>query len=197
MTRRLIPIALLAALLVAAGGYSLARSRPPSFHGTVLEGEDAAPGFALTDHTGTPRTLADYRGHAVLLFFGFTHCPDVCPLTLDRIRRALAELDEDQSAGVRVLLVTVDPARDTPAVLADYVRRFGQNVVGLTGDETALAAVRKGYGVHLAPGAHPGHPVVHSDAIYGIDREGRLRVLLRTDADETKLADDVAALLRL
>ena len=179
-------------LLLLAG---CAAEGAPRFHGTTLENPAPAPSFALTAHTGAPANLYNFRGQPVLLFFGFTHCPDVCPLTLTRLSRVL-EAVGPRGDRVHVLLVTVDPARDTPAVLADYVRRFGPQVTGLTGNPEALAGVRNAYGVHTQHGGmHPG--ISHTDAIYGIDRQGNLRVVIAPDAPEEQMRDDVRTLLRL
>jgi len=184
-----------------------------AFHGTVFPGVEQAPEFTLTDHEGQLRSLSDHRGETVLLFFGFARCPDVCPLTLARLERALDELG-GRADRARVLLVSVDPEHDTPAVLADYVARFGPRVVGLTGDEELLAAIRREYGVYAesfpSTGAHRDHlpdapggeasdapMVMHTDAVFGIDRRGRLRVLLHPDGPEDELRADLRTLLAL
>ena len=168
----------------------------PRFHATALESPAPAPDFALTSHAGTPAKLSDFQGRPVLLFFGFTHCPDVCPLTLTRLGRVLESLGS-RGERVQILLVTVDPDRDTPAALADYVRKFGPQVTGFTGPADALARVRADYGAHTQRGGgmHPG--ISHSDAVYGIDREGKLRVVIAPDAPEEQIRDDVRTLLRL
>lgn len=197
-------------LLVVLAIFAVALPRPearasaPAFHGTPYNPPAPAPAFTLTAHTGVEVSLADYRGDPVLLFFGFTHCPDVCPMTLSRLSRILGDLGEE-AVDVRVLLVTVDPERDTPAVLAEYVKQFGPRVTGLTGDSGALRRIREEYGVYAAPrpatpGTHPaGSPseMAHTDAIFGIDREGRIRVLMHPDAPEEQLRDDIRALPRL
>lgn len=169
-----------------------------AFHGTAYPEPEPAPGFELTDHRGEVARLEDFRGRTVLLFFGFTHCPDVCPLTLARLSQALEALGA-RAADARVLLVSVDPERDTPEVLARYVERFGRQVTGLTGAAEALAELRRAYGVYAAPQAgHDGHPMlVHTTAVFGIDRQGRLRVLLRAEGPEEELRADIARLLRL
>lgn len=167
------------------------------FNGTTYEPPALAADFTLTDHEGRTVSLADFRGQGVLLFFGFTHCPDICPLTLSRLSRILADLDAD-TADVRVLLVTVDPARDTPAVLADYVARFGPHVRGLTGDSASIAGVLAAYAAyaqhHTDPAGH--HQVSHSTAVFGIDRAGQIRVLLPMEQGEAIVAADIRALLR-
>ncbi|HEX5725138.1 MAG TPA: SCO family protein [Longimicrobiaceae bacterium] len=177
----------LVAGLAGFGAYRLAAG-PPAFHGTTYQPPRAAPEFSLTDHDGRPVTLATYRGEPVLLFFGFTHCPDVCPLTLNRLARV--------AGGARILLVTVDPARDTPAALRAYAARFGERVTGLTGEPAALERARAGYGAFAEP-AHGGHGMLaHTPVVYGIDRRGVLRVVISESATEAQVADDVRTLAR-
>lgn len=186
-----------AALLALAGAAYLAVPRRPVFHGTTYDEATAAPGFTLVDHTGRRATLADFRGKPVLLFFGYTHCPDVCPLTMGKLARITSSLGS-RAEDLRILLVTTDPERDTPAALAAYVRRFTPQAVGLTGDSTALRQAFKGYGVYTLPDEHGGHgTMTHSQAVYGIDREGRLQVVMDPGTREEELRDDVRALLSL
>ena len=175
-----------------------------AFHGTTYEDTGPAPDFALTDHTGREVTLASFRGHPVLLFFGYTHCPDICPLTLARLQRSVRALGS-RGEDVRVLLVTNDPARDTPPVLKAYVARFGPQVVGLTGDSASVARAMAGYGAYTLPsgaGAHGDHApktpaIPHSAVVYGIDRQGRLQVVMSEGTKQEWLDDDVKALARL
>ena len=194
--------------VVAAAGIALRPSAAPRFHGTTYTEVAPAAEFSLVDHDGRPVSLRSYRGAPVLLFFGYTRCPDICPTTLSRLTRAIEAADAE---GVRVLLVTVDPAHDTPAELAAYARRFGPAVVGLTGDSAALAQARAGYGAYVAAmpaapaaGAHAAHgdhataaKTVHSGVVYGIDRRGNLQVVIPDDATPEHLADDVRTLSRL
>lgn len=185
------------ALAALAGAAYLAVPRPPAFHGTTYDQVTAAPGFALTGPAGGRVTLDDFRGTPVLLFFGYTHCPDVCPLTLAKLARVTRSLGS-RGEEVRIVLVTTDPERDTPEVLSGYVRRFTPRAVGLTGDSTALRRAFRGYGVYTLPDAHGGHgEMVHSSAVYGIDREGRLQVVMDAGTREEELRDDVRALLSL
>lgn len=186
-------------VLVGMGALQVARRLiPPDFHATAYEPPETALDFALTEHTGRTLRLSDLRGRAVLLFFGYTHCPDVCPLTLNTLRSALDSIGAGADEA-RVVLVTVDPARDTPAVLASYVTRFGPGVSGLTGPQETLRKVYTAFGVgaQTVPGEH-GHPtVMHTSGIYGIDREGRIRVLLRPDNPRAELEADLRTLIRL
>jgi protein SCO1 len=207
-------VVVMVAVIVAAA--VAAAPRPaPRFQGTTYTEVLPAAEFALTDHNGRPVSLRSYRGAPVLLFFGYTHCPDVCPLTLDKLTRAL-RTGGRRTRDVRILLVTLDPARDTPAALKAYAARFGPAVVGLTGDSAALARARQGYGAYTAevpaqPAAHahgahaPAPPAdvaaamktVHSGAVYGIDRRGNLQVVISDAATVEQVVHDVRILARL
>ncbi len=201
-------LAVAAAALVAVAALWTAMPRPAAVHGTTYEPVAPAPEFRLTDHDGRSVSLAELRGRPVLLFFGYTPCPDVCPLTLQRLARAVKALGGDAD-DVRVLLVTVDPARDTPAVLKAYAARFGPFVTGLTGAPEELERARRGYGAYVAEragaGEHAGHgaprtslaEMVHSSVVYGIDREGNLRVVISDPATGDEVRDDVRTLARL
>jgi protein SCO1 len=198
----------MAAVIVAVGVFASPAS-PPRFHGTTYTEVLPAAEIALTDHHGRPATLESFRGHPVLLFFGFTHCPDVCPLTLAKLVRAVEHAGRP-ARDARILLVTVDPERDTPEALRAYAARFGEKVLGLTGDTLALERARKGYGAYVVqappPGAHAGHAghpapeagrTIHSSVVYGIDRRGDLRVVIPETATPGEMAADVRTLSRL
>ena len=137
-----------------------------------------APDFTLTDQDGRPYTLSAHRGHAIALFFGYAHCPDVCPTTLAALARAKRKLGP-AGASFDVALVTVDPARDTPATLKRYVRLFDPAFVGLTGTEAQLDPVYAAYHVYhqiaSGNGSANGYVVMHSSAIQFISPGGRLR----------------------
>jgi protein SCO1 len=130
--------------------------------------------FKLTDQDGKPITEQDLKGHPFLVFFGFTHCPDVCPTTLfevSEIFRALGPSAKD----ARALFITVDPERDTPAVLKDYLSSFDPRVVGVTGDPAAIAAVEKSYRVYAkkVPTDGGGYTMDHTALVYLMDKDGR------------------------
>ncbi len=196
-------ILLAGAFVLLTGVALLAMLRPglsggiTAFHGTAYEPPEPAPEFALVDHTGRLTALSDYRGRAVLLFFGFVNCPDVCPLTLTRLSRAVESLGP-RAGEIQIVLVTVDPERDTPEALAAYVERFGPGVIGLTGEPKMLEEMRAAYGVYAVRDEHPGehHPqVVHSSVVFGINRTGQLRVLIRAEGPEEELRSDLRTLL--
>ena len=184
---------MLAALALAAcdGG-------APKFKSTDITGVDYGAKLELSDHHGKLRRLEDFRGKAVVLFFGFVHCPDVCPTTLADMAQAMRQLGKD-AARVQVLFVTVDPERDTQAVLAKYVPAFDASFLGLRGDLEATRAVAKEFKVYFEkrPGKTPGeYSVDHSAQSYVIDPQGRLRLFVRHERIGEDLASDLRALLR-
>jgi protein SCO1 len=130
--------------------------------------------FQLTDQNGREITDKDLKGRPFLVFFGFTHCPDVCPTTLFEVSEILRALGPDADRA-RALFVTVDPDRDTPAVMKDYLSSFDPHLVGLTGDPAAVAAVAKAYRVYFkkVPLEPDGYAMDHTAVIYLMDKEGR------------------------
>lgn len=150
----------------------------PTFKASDITGAAFGKDFALTDQNGVPRTLADFRGKAVVVFFGYTHCPDVCPTTLAELAETMKRLGAD-AARVQVLFVTVDPERDTPALLKQYVPAFDPHFLGLYGNADALAATAKEFKVlyQKQPGSTPGsYTMDHSAGSYVYDPKGRLRL---------------------
>lgn len=150
--------------------------------------------FELQDDTGASRQLTEWRGRMVLLSFGFTHCPDICPMTLARYRAVLKALGDDASR-LQPILISVDPARDSGKVLGDYVRYFDPRIVGLTGSLPALAAVERLYGAQVVLSA-PGEPVSvsHSDYLYLLDDLGRVRKLFDQQASVAAIVQDIRVL---
>ena len=196
---RLALVILAGGVLAVGGGAAVAGGmfRPPVFRGTAYDPPAAAPPLDFTGSDGKPVSMAALRGHPVFVFFGYTHCPDVCPLTLSRIIASLQGAGSD-GEDARVLFVTVDPARDTPAVMAEYTRRLGPQVIGAIGDSATLARAQAAYGAYVVP-ARPGEPTSmgHSSAVYGIDRKGRLRVLISEMRSTEEIRDDVRTLVGL
>jgi protein SCO1/2 len=183
--------ALLAASLVACGA-----PEGPKFRGTDVTGAEFGRALALTGHDGKPRSLADFRGKLVVLSFGYTHCPDICPTTLADTAAALKTLGAD-AARVQVLFVTVDPERDTPALLAQYVPAFGPEFLGLSGDAAATERVAKEFKIFYEKRPQGDtYSVDHSAQTYVIDPAGRLRLLVRPERLAADLPDDLKTLLR-
>jgi protein SCO1 len=164
----------------------------PRFKSTDITGADYGKSLELTDHTGRPRKLEDFRGKAVVVFFGFTHCPDVCPTTLADVSAVIKALGQDGEK-VQVLFVTVDPERDTKEVLGKYVTAFDPRFLGLYGDAAATQRAAKEFKVYYEKRkAGDGYSVDHSGQSYVIDPQGRLRLLVRPD----RIADDLPADLK-
>ena len=168
----------------------------PKFKSTDITGVEYGAKLDLTDHTGRARHLEDFRGKAVVLFFGFTQCPDVCPTTLVDISNSLKKLGPDAER-VQVLFVTVDPERDTPKVLAEYVAAFDPRIVALRGDAAATQRVAKEFKIYYEKRKQgDGYTVDHSAQSYVVDPQGRLRLLVRHERLAQDLADDLRTLLR-
>ena len=168
----------------------------PKFKSTDITGADYGKTLELTDHTGKPRHLEDFRGKVVVLFFGFTHCPDVCPTTLVDVANTLKTLGAEAER-VQVLFVTVDPERDTQDALARYVTAFDPRFLGLRGDAAATQRAAKEFKIYFEKRkSGDTYSVDHSGQSYVIDAQGRLRLLVRPDRIGADLADDLRVLLR-
>jgi protein SCO1/2 len=166
------------------------------FKSADITGADYGKTLELTDQTGKLRRLEDFRGKAVVLFFGFTQCPDVCPTTLTEVAGALRKLGADADR-VQVLFVTVDPERDTPEVLGKYVTSFDPRFLGLRGDLPATQKVAKEFKVYFEKRKlGDTYTMDHSGQSYVLDPRGRLRLLVRPDRIDTDLADDLKTILR-
>ena len=171
-------------------------SSGPSFLKTDVTGADYGKELSLTDHTGKPRTLAEFRGKIVVVFFGYTRCPDVCPTTLSEMKMILDKLGEDRKK-IQVLFVTIDPERDTPELLAKYVPAFDPSFLGLYGDEAATIKAAKEFKVFFqkVPGKTPdSYTMDHTAASYIIDTQGRLRLFARYGQPDS-IATDLQTLL--
>ena len=156
----------------------------------------AAPEFELTRSDGSNFQLGEMRGKVVLLFFGYTSCPDECPTTMAKLKLAVSQLKENEAARVKVLFVTVDPKRDTPVLVQAYASRFSPDFIGLGGTEPQLGKVWQAYGIHRSdiPGSSAdSYSVDHTLRITIIDQNGNLRVSFGIDA----LVDDIVHDLQL
>jgi protein SCO1/2 len=184
-------------LLVLAALLSLAACSREPFLNTDVSGAAYGKDFRLVDHNGKPRTLADFTGKVVLLFFGYTHCPDVCPTTLAEAAAAMQELGP-QADRVQVLFVTVDPERDTPALLARYVPSFHPGFLGLHGDEQQIAETTRDFKVFAqkTPGGSPDDYLIdHSAGTFIFDPQGRLRLYHGYGKGAASLVHDIRLLL--
>ena len=168
----------------------------PGFRSTDITGADYGKTLALTDHNGKPRTLEDFRGKAIVLFFGFTQCPDFCPTTLGELAQSVKQLGSDAQR-VQVLFVTLDPERDGPKQLAQYVTAFDPGFLGLYGTLESTRAVAKEFKVYFEKRkSGDSYTVDHSAQSYVIDPQGRLRLFVRHERIGADLAADLRMLLR-
>ena len=194
---RLVPIhiALCAAILMGAVSWA-AQAEPPSraTRLAVWPQGAASPKFKLVDTEGVPRTLNDYRGRVVVVFFGFLHCPDVCPAELLKLAMVMKQLGP-VAERVRVLFVTLDPGRDTPAMLKKYVSGFDPRFTGLTGTSTQVDEAAGSFNVqyaHVPLG--DSYTVDHSTAVYLLDATGRLRLIGAANSSVADLVHDIGVL---
>lgn len=169
--------------------------RNPGWHATDITGAMPPLGLAMTRaNDGKPVSEADYRGKVVVLYFGYTHCPDICPTTLANLAEALGRLSA-RAGDVRVLFVTVDPARDTLAQMKGYVNSFAPQVDGLRGTDNQLVALARRY--RVAYGVTPGPPyeVMHANAVFFFGRDSRARLVATGTKDIDGLTADLKRLL--
>ena len=169
----------------------------PQFKSTDITGADYAKGFALTDHTGKPRTLVDFRGKVVSVFFGFTFCPDACPAALAEMREVMEKLGPAAN-DLQVLFISVDPERDTQELLSKYVPAFHPSFIGLRGSVADVTKTAKDFKVFFAkvPGKTPGsYTVDHTSGTYVFDRQGRVRLFVRHGQPVEGLLGDIKLLL--
>ena len=181
---------------LALGVLAACTPAEPVFRSTDITGADYGRNFRLTDHHGQERTLADFKGKAVTIFFGYTQFPDVCPTALVGMSEVMGLLGAD-SDRVQVVFVTVDPERDTPELLAEYVPVFDQRFLGMYGTPEQIAAIAKDFRVfYRKSGDLAGHYTIdHSAGTYVFGPDGRLRLYMRHGEEPQVVAADIKALL--
>lgn len=183
-------------LLLAAGAYYF---RPYQFHGSVIQEVYAAPDFELQEGEGGSFRLSDQRGNLVLIFFGYTYCPDVCPATLSELKQVRRALGDDGER-VQVVFITVDPERDTPEKTAKYAKGFHPSFHGLSGTVAQLEPVWRDYGVFYQLNRDNPQDTVytvdHSSHVYLVDAEGNLRLTYSFGTPVEQIYEDVRYLLR-
>ncbi|MEN9419964.1 MAG: electron transport protein SCO1/SenC [Pseudomonadota bacterium] len=197
--RRLVLAALAAAAWGLAGcdRLGLGGEKAPPFHGIDITGANYANELALPDPEGRPRTLAEFKGRVLVVFFGFTQCPDVCPTTLGELAAAKRALGAD-GARVQGIFVTVDPARDTPEVLRAYVAAFDPSFVALRGTDEQTRATAKAFKVYFnkVEGRTPEtYTIDHTAGAYVFDAKGRVRLFTRHGGSTEALVSDLKRLL--
>lgn len=171
--------------------------KAPAFQLTDITGAQFARDFQLTGHNGKPRTLADFKGKVVVIFFGYTYCPDACPTTMGELVLVMKELGKD-AARLQVLFITVDPERDTPVVLSKYVPAFHPGFLGLYGDADATARTAKEFKIiyQKQPLKDGGYTVDHSAGSYLYDTAGRVRLFAQYGRGAQPLLHDIRLLLQ-
>jgi len=199
MRRWLVLSGVIAALAMAAvgGGALVELGHAHTFAGVVANPAAPAPDFTLVDETGQPFTLSSLRGQWILLTYGYTTCPDLCPATMANLREVKAELGPAASQ-VRVILATVDPDRDTVDVMRTYVHHFGADFKGLTGTTAQVAQAAQAYGVSYEKSPSPGavgYAVNHSAFVYLLDPQFRLRVTYPFGVQAPEITADIQYLM--
>lgn len=201
LDRGLRTLRMLAALSIAAFAAACSRQSDVAadkFQYVDITGVEIGGDFQLTDHDGRRRSLSDFRGKVTAIFFGFTHCPDVCPTALSELAQTVKQLGR-QGDEMQVLFITVDPARDTQKVLAQYVPAFDRRFLGLYGDAATTAKVAAQYKVFFAaqqPNASGNYTVDHSAGVFLIDRGGRPRLYVGGGRTVDGLVHDIKLLLQ-
>ena len=191
-------IAVGALSISSVGLFSACSEKKAEFRGVDITGADYARDIPLTDHNGQPRSIKDFAGKAVVVFFGFTQCPDVCPTSLQELAevKGLLGKDGDRLQGI---FVTVDPERDTPEVLKAYMANFDPSFLALRGTPEQLAAVAKDFKIYYkkVDGKTPtSYTMDHSAGSYIYDPQGNLRLFTRYGSGAKVLASDIAQLLK-
>lgn len=169
----------------------------PAFQATDITGAPWGKNFALTDQNGKPRSLADFQGKLVTLFFGYLHCPDVCPTTLADLAAARKLLGAEADK-LQVIFVTLDPERDTPELLRPYLAQFDPSFLALRGDAAATAQIARDFKIHYAknPGKEGRYTLDHSTGTFVFDKQGRIRLLLAYGTQPEAIAADLKTLLK-
>jgi len=183
----IIGVAILSMAILSIG-YYFVQTRTASFSGTSFEPALAAPDFDLVDQYQASFRLSEKQNKIVVLYFGYTHCPDECPLSMAKMKEVFDLLNEDGS-DIEVVLITTDPVRDTPEVLGDYLSKFNPVFFGLTGDEDVLRQVYQDYGVTVLDNGE-----THSSRFYVVDRNGRLRLTWAYELTASNIAADLRIL---
>lgn len=196
---QVVPLRALFLLLLAVAVLTACSESPraPAFKTTDISGAEFGKGFELLDTSGKPTTLADFAGKVVVLFFGFTHCPEVCPGTLAELALVKKQLGADGDR-MQVVFVTLDPERDRPEILKEYVPAFDPTFVGLYGDPATIARTAKDFKVFYqkVPGPTPGsYTLDHTAAAFVFDPKGRLRLFASYGQGPEALAHDIGLLL--
>ena len=176
---------------------SCQNSQDQTFVGTDISSVPIDTTFRLKDFNGRIRTLEDFKGKVVVIFFGFTHCPDICPTTLTDLKKTMALL-KDKASDVQVIFITLDPARDTEDVLKKFIPTFNSSFLGLTGTESDIDKVAnqlKIFNKKVNDGSKAGYTIDHSAGLYVIDKKGSIKLHISNGQKPEDLASDLAKLI--
>lgn len=176
---------------------SCQNSNQQTFVGTDISSVRMDTAFSLKDFNGRIRTLEDFKGRVVVLFFGFTHCPDICPTTLTDLKKTMVLL-KDKASAVQVIFITLDPARDTEDVLKKFIPTFNSSFLGLTGTESDIDKVAnqlKIFNKKVNDGSKAGYTIDHSAGLYVIDKKGSIKLHISNGQKPEDLAGDLAKLI--
>lgn len=171
--------------------------RPHTFHGTVIQSPETSYDFTLTGSKGDV-SLSDFRGKLVLIYFGYTFCPDVCPATLGHVNQAMKQLGS-KAEDIQLIMISLDPERDTPAKLEEYVAHFNPAFLGITGTQEQVDTVTSLYGIFYEKkegSAASGYLIDHTATLMVIDREGYLKLVFPFGVTADEIADDLKYMLR-
>lgn len=188
---------ILVMLLFLAGCSARQQSAESAFIGVDIGEAKMGSDFTLPDHLGVSRRLSDFKGSVVALFFGYTHCPDVCPTTMADLAKVIKLMGPDGNR-VQVLFVTLDPERDSAEVLSKYVPSFNHGFIGLRGDEAATRKIAQDFKIFYSrqdSGSKGGYSIDHSAGVYVYDKNGTLRLYLNHGQSAKDIAHDLGVLL--
>lgn len=192
-------LAVLVAVLIVRKLMGYTVFGPQQFSGFVLEAPAPIGDFTLTDHNGKRVSLSDFRGQVVLIYFGYAACPDVCPMTMLELKKARASLKENQQEDVQVLMVTVDPERDSPDLLKSYLGHFDPTFLGLTGTQEEIASAAAPFGIFYerrdVEGAS-GYFMDHTASVILVDKKGQLRLVWPFGMRSDEIASDLTYFVR-
>ena len=195
--RRLLLVALTVAFMLTAVGCKQSESNPETYSATDVAGANFAKDFSLTDHNGQHRTLADFKGKVVILFFGYIQCPDICSNTLSELAAVMQRLGA-KADGVQVLFVTLDPERDTPSIMSKFVSSFNPKFLGLYASPAQIAETAKEFKLFYQkqPGkSKQNYTLDHSSGTYIYDASGKLRLYASYELGVDALVADIQLLL--
>ncbi|MBL8062842.1 MAG: SCO family protein [Anaerolineales bacterium] len=183
-------------ILAAAGAFYFLR--PHTFHGTVIQSPDPSHDFKLTGVNGDV-SLSDYRGKLVLIYFGYTFCPDICPATLANVAQALRDMGDEKASEIQTIMISLDPERDTPEKLAAYVTHFHPTFIGITGSQDDLITITTLYGIFFQKkegSSATDYLIDHTATLMVIDREGYLKLVFPFGVTSKEIAEDLEYMLR-